>query len=329
MNKLTEPRPAIVVHGAASADAVPGLSQVGSAYELRFATSREALQASLPGAEILLEWNFAADDLAKVWGHGRALRWIHWSGAGVDAALFPELCASDVVLTNARGIFDRAMAEYVLSLILAFAKRLPQTVALQRERNWQHRLTERIDERVATVVGVGSIGRAISRLLRAAGMQTVGVGRRARSADLDFDRVYSVGELETALHNTDYLILVLPATAETDNLIDARALAQLKPTARLINVGRGNAINERALLDALRSGQLAGAALDVFANEPLAEDSALWDMQEVLISPHMSGDYVGYENAVADAFLDNLERYRTGQPLLNQIDKSAGYFLGG
>ncbi len=321
-------RPAIVVHGASDASEVPGLAERAGDYELRFATSPEALRDALPGAEVLLEWNFAADDLAACWAGADALRWIHWSGAGVDAALFSELVASDVTLTNARGIFDRAMAEYVLALMLAFSKQLPQTLALQQKRQWQHRLTERLDGRVATVVGVGGIGRATSRMLRAVGVRTIGVGRRERPSDLDFDKTVAMGELGEALALTDFLILILPATAQTDNLVDASMLAQLKPGARVINVGRGNSLNENALLDALESGHVSGAALDVFSDEPLASDHRLWATPNVIVSPHMSGDFIGYEFALADAFLDNLQRYRGGEALLNEINKGEGYFVG-
>ena len=317
----------LVVHGVEEVGDIPRLAEFAEDYELRFATDRDTLQQVLPGADILLEWNFAAEDLQQAWSRADRLRWIHWSGAGVDAALFPGACASDVVLTNARGVFDRAMAEYVLGLVCAFAKRLPETLALQRENTWQHRLTRRIEGQVATLVGIGGIGRATSRLLRLIGMRTIGVGRHSRTVDLDFDQVYSIRDLNQALGQSDFLILSLPATAETEQIIDANALNALKRGAYVINVGRGHSLHEEALINALISERVAGAALDVFVNEPLARDHPLWSMDNVIISPHMSGDYIGFAVALAEVFLDNLHRYQMGWPLLNQIDKTQGYFV--
>ena len=259
----------LVVHGVKEVGDIPRLAEFAKDYELRFATDRDTLQRVLPGADILLEWNFAAEDLQQAWPQADRLRWIHWSGAGVDAALFPAVCASDVVLTNARGVFDRAMAEYVLGLVCAFAKRLPETLALQRENSWQHRLTRRIEGQVATLVGIGGIGRATSRLLRLIGVRTIGVGRHSRTVDLDFDQVYGISDLNQALRQSDFLILILPATSETEQIIDANALGALKRGAYVINVRRGCSLDEEALIDALANAQVAGAALDVFTNEPL------------------------------------------------------------
>ncbi|MEM7251989.1 MAG: D-2-hydroxyacid dehydrogenase [Pseudomonadota bacterium] len=321
-------KPVMVVHGAATMDDVPGLEAYQAWLEIRFATDESTLGEALVGAEILLEWNFAADDLQRVWSSVDSLRWIHWSGAGVDAALFPGLVESDIRLTNARGIFDRAMGEYVLGLILAFAKRFPETWSLQSERQWRHRLTERIDGRVVTVVGMGGIARSIARLVKAVGMRVYGVGRRERGQDLDFDRTLSVNNLNQVLGETDYLVLVLPATAETQGLIGADELRALKSSARVINVGRGNSLDEAALIAALGEQHIAGAALDVFHEEPLPSEHVFWSLDNVIVSPHMSGDFYGYAPAVAEAFFDNLIRYRAGEPLLNEINKLAGYYVG-
>ena len=318
-------RPVIVIQGAASADQVPGIASIKSHAELRFADSTKALTEMLAGAEILLGWDFSEANLRGVWSHANRLRWIHWSGAGVDAVLFPELVESDVVLTNARGIYDRAMAEYVLGLILSFAKRFPETTRHQEQRRWQHRLGELIVGSRALIVGVGSIGREIARLLASAGLHVEGVGRRARASDDDFVVVHSREDLNAVLPEADYVVIVVPLTDETRGLFGAVQLSAMKPTARLINVARGAVLDESALVEALRSGKIAGAALDVTAIEPLPGDSPLWSMPEVIISPHMSGDYVGYQEVVVSAFIDNFQRFRVGQPLLNVVDKASGF----
>ena len=320
-------QPIIVIQGAASADRVPGIEAIACDAELRFAASAEALAEALPGAGILLGWDFSEANLRGVWPHAGDLRWIHWTGAGVDAVLFPELIESDVVLTNSRGIFDRAMAEYVLGLILSFAKRFPETTRHQDQRRWQHRLGELLSGSRVLILGAGSIGREIARLLTGAGLEVTGVGRRARASDDDFGVVHGREDLNAVLPEVDYVVIAVPLTDETRGMFGAAQLAAMKPTARLINVARGAVLDEVALADALRTGQIAGAALDVTAIEPLPDDSPLWSMPQVIISPHMSGDYVGYRDVVVSAFIDNFRRFRRGQPFLNVVDKTSGFVL--
>lgn len=319
----------VVVSGAADASEVPGLERIAPEAELRFPRDQAQLRAALHGADVLLGWSFRDASLREVWADADALRWIHWGGAGVDAVLFPELVESDLVLTNSRGIFDRPMAEYVLALVLAFAKDLPGTLEAQRRGRWEYRLSERIDGSTALVVGAGAIGREIARLLRAAGMRVVGVGRRARSADPDFGAVHAADALEGLLGQADYVIAAAPHTPQTEGLFNADRFAAMRPTARFINVGRGALVDERALVAALERGAIAGAALDVFRSEPLAADSPLWGAPNLIVSPHMSGDYAGYPAALAELFLDNFRRYRAGEPLRNVVDKRAGYVPAG
>ena len=322
-------QPIIVIQGAACAKQVPGIDAIAGGAELRFADSPGRLVEALPGAGILLGWNFSEGNLRDAWPHAGSLRWIHWTGAGVDAVLFPELIRSDVVLTNSRGIFDRAMAEYVLGLILSFAKRFPETTRHQGERRWQHRLGELVFGARVLVVGVGSIGREIAGLLTRVGLQVEGVGRRARAGDDDFGVIHAQEDLNAVLPEADYVVVIVPLTEQSRGMFGAAQFAAMKPTARIINVARGAVVDEGALADALRLGRIAGAALDVAAVEPLPADSPLWEMPQVIISPHMSGDYVGYQEAVVSAFVDNFQRFRTGQPLLNVVDKTSGFVLSG
>jgi phosphoglycerate dehydrogenase-like enzyme len=246
----------------------------------------------------------------------------------VDAALFPALRDSDVILTNARGVFDQPMAEYILGLIIAMAKSFPRTFAAKSTRTWAYQMTESIAGRQALVVGVGSIGRRIARVLGAVGMQVAGVGRKPRAGDPDFDHVHGIDELGSALAGADFVINVTPLTEATQGLFSDTQFAAMKTTARFINVGRGASVDEPALIRALHSGAIAGAALDVFQTEPLPTDSPLWDIDNLIISPHMSGDFYEHKRVLVDLFIDNLDRYRAGKPLKNVVDKVAGFVSG-
>ena len=241
-----------------------------------------------PAPRCWLGWNFAADDIRHAFDRADRLRWIQWGGAGVDAALFPALVESDVEMTNLRGVFDRTMAEYTLGMILAFAKDFRRTETLQRERTWLHRETEPVAGTKALVVGAGSIGRAIARVLRAVGIDVEGVGRTARDGDPDFGRVHGIGDLDRALGFADWVVLIAPLTEQTRRMFDAARFAAMKPTARFFNVGRGALVDEPAMIEALESGAIAGAGLDVFAQEPLpAAESAMGDGQRVRLAAHV------------------------------------------
>ncbi len=318
----------IAVQGAAGVDDVPGLGRLGEQAELRFATTVDELHRALAGADVMLGWDFAAGGLDQAWEVAGDLRWVHWCGAGVDAMMFPELAASDIVLTNSRGVFDLAMAEYVLGFILGFAKRFPETQSLQSQGVWRHRLTRRIAGASVLVVGTGSIGREIARLLGAAGMTVSGVGRTARSGDGDFIAIHSSDDLDNALGSADYVVAIPPLTAHTVGMFGAAQFAAMKPTARFINMGRGRLVDEAALAAALESSDIAGAALDVFETEPLPEASPLWAMANVIVSPHMSGDYEEHLEDVVALFAANFERYQAGQPLVNVVDKVLGFAAG-
>jgi phosphoglycerate dehydrogenase-like enzyme len=306
----------------------PGMASIGRLADVR-RTRASGLAEALPGAEVLFLWDFRSDAVAAAWPHADALRWVHVAGAGVDRLLFPGLVESDVVVTNSRGVFDEPIAEYVLGVVLLFAKDLHTTVRLQDRREWRHRETERITGARALVVGTGPIGRAVGRRLSAAGLVVSGVGRSGRTGDPDLGDVRPFGELHAALAEADYVVLATPLTDLTRGMVDADALARMRPAARLVNVGRGGLVVEQALVEALAEGRIAGAALDVFATEPLAEDSPLWTLPNVLVSPHMSGDTVGWHDELAELFAHNLGRYRDGRPLVNVVDKKLGYVTRG
>ena len=322
-------KPVLVVQGANRIEEVPGLEALSDQAEIRFATDAEELCRALPGAEVLLGWNFRADSLREAWQSASNLRWIHWGGAGVDAAMFPELSSSDVLLTNARGVFDSAMAEWVLGMIICFAKQIPQTLEYQSRCEWNHRLSENVAGKRALVVGAGSIGRAIGRLLRAAGMQVDAIGRSARAGEPDFAQIHALDDLHEQLGSSDYVVLITPLTPQTRNLFGAAEFEAMPAHARFINLGRGALVVEEALLAALREGGIAGAALDVFVEEPLPPDSPFWKAPNCIVSPHMSGDFAEFQTVMGEQFADNWKRYRAGEPLRNRVDKKLGFAAAG
>jgi phosphoglycerate dehydrogenase-like enzyme len=298
-----------------------GLDAVSDLARVTLADDPASLARALEGADALFVWDFRSRLLAGAWRHAASLRWIHTGSVGVDAVLLDEVVAADVVVTNARGVFERPIAEYVLGLILMFAKDLHGTLALQSERHWLHRETELIEQRRVVVLGAGGVARALAPLLRAVGMEVQVVGRTARADDPHLGQVFAGSESDELLTDADFVVVALPLTAETRGYLDARRLALLRPGARVINVGRGPLIVEDALLAALQTGQIAGAALDVFTEEPLPPDHPFWSRDDVIVSPHMSGDRLGWERAVVQGFAENLRRWQQGTPLQNVVDK--------
>jgi phosphoglycerate dehydrogenase-like enzyme len=283
---------------------------------------------SVLDADALFIWSPRTSFLRDNWSDMRRLRWVHTATAGVESVLFPELIDSDVVVTNSRFIFDEALAEYVLGLMLVLSKDLQITIAHQAEHRWERRETDTLRGKVAVLVGVGPIARRTAQLAKAFGMVIRGIGRRARTGDPDFGDIDPPERLSALFAEADYAIVILPDTPLTTGLVDAGAIAALRPSARLINVGRAVTLDQGALVSALREGRIAGAALDVFTREPLPPDDPLWDVPNLLISPHMSGDFRGWRSKIVDLFETNLDNWLSGKPLLNVVDKHLGYAPG-
>ncbi|CAM2925321.1 D-2-hydroxyacid dehydrogenase [Saccharomonospora xinjiangensis] len=300
------------------------MEPIESVASVRYADAGE-LPSALRGADALFVYDFLSKAVPGAWHAADRLRWLHIASAGVDPVMFPELRDSDVVLTNSRGVFDAAIAEYVLGLVIAFAKDFAGSLRLQQQRTWRHRETERVAGTSALVVGTGPIGRAIARLLRVVGMRVAGAGRSARQGDPDFGDVVASDDLAQHLPGFDVVVAVAPLTEHTRGMFDARAFAAMREGARFVNVGRGELVVTADLVSALREGHLSGAALDVFEQEPLPPESPLWTMENVLVSAHMSGDVVGWRNALVELFADNFARWCDGRPLRNVVDKHLGY----
>jgi glyoxylate/hydroxypyruvate reductase A len=282
-------------------------------------TSAEAQQAA-PDAEILLGRAFPP----AIFPNAARLRWIHKISAGVDDVAFNPGVSPDIVLTRTDGaMIAPRMVEYVLGAIFAIVQRFPRAWKQQCERHWESFPVGLAKGKTVGVAGLGDIGSAIAAALRLNGMGVVG-WRRTPTECPSVERLYVGREaLESFVAACDFVVLVLPATAETRNLFSGEVFAAMKPAAHLINVGRGAAVDEEALASALRNGRIAGAVLDVFADEPLPPTSPLWALEQVFITPHISGPIVPED--VVGCFLDNLDRYLGGEPLRRQIDRRLGY----
>ncbi|MES9519918.1 D-2-hydroxyacid dehydrogenase [Streptomyces capoamus] len=286
-------------------------------------TDAAHLAERLPAADVLLVWDFTSHAVRGAWpGGGPRPRWVHAASAGVDHLMCPELAASDTVVTNARGIFDQPVAEYVAALVLAVAKDLPRTLEYQRERTWRHRETRRVAGTRACVVGSGPVGRATVRALKALGVTTALVGRVPRTG------VHGPDDLDRLVSRADWVIAAAPLTERTYRMFDARRFGVMQPSAFFVNVGRGDLVDEEALARALARRWIAGAALDVFAAEPLPADSALWELPGLIVSPHMSGDTVGRRDELGAQFVEFYERWAAGRALPNVVDKTRGYVPG-
>jgi phosphoglycerate dehydrogenase-like enzyme len=317
-------RPHVVVLGAV-ADPPPGFDIIGSAAVTSAADTADQLAEAIGDADVVFAWRPDGGLLSSAWERATSVRWVQTASAGVDRILFPELVESDVELTNAAGIYDDAIAEWVLGTMLVFAKGLIGVLDRQRRREWRHRETEVLSRKKVLIAGVGGIGRAVARRCHAMGMRVRGVGRTARRGEAPFEIVVGAEELADAVGWADYVVNALPGTAATHALFDRKVFGEMGPNARFINVGRGSTVDEDALVDALHDRDLAGAALDVFVEEPLPVSSPLWTMPNVIVSPHMSGDFAGYRIAVVELFLENLARYVEGDPLKNVVDKRLGF----
>ncbi|MFF4269099.1 D-2-hydroxyacid dehydrogenase [Streptomyces sp. NPDC001536] len=304
------------------ADPLPRLGSLTGRARIEHADA-STLAERLPYADVLLVWDFTSHAVRAAWpGEGPRPRWVHTASAGVDHLMCPELAVSDTVVTNARGVFDQPIAEYVAALVLAMAKDLPRTLDLQREGVWRHRESRRVAGTRAVIVGSGPIGRTIARTLKALEITTAVVGRTPRTG------IHGPGDLDRLIARADWVIAAAPLTEQTHGMFDSRRFGVMQPSARFVNVGRGQLVVEDALADALRKRWIAGAALDVFEHEPLGPDSPLWQVPDLIVSPHMSGDTIGWREELGSQFLELYDRWAAGKPLLNVVDKKRGYVPG-
>ena len=292
-----------------------------------------AALAAVRGAEVYAGFGMppALFDAATAPPDGR-LRWAHTASAGVGGSLHPAMVASDVVLTNAAGVYAEPMADTVLAMILHFARGMDVAVRAQAERRWEKEAFEARDTPMREIagatlgiLGLGGIGRAVARRGLALGMAVLATRRRGTEGPGGVRVLAGDAGTDEVLRAADYVVVAVPQTAETRGMLDARRIGLMRRDAVLVNVARGRVVDEDALVEALRAGRLRGAGLDVFAREPLPARSPLWGLPNVLATPHVSGASPRFWRRQTDLIIDNIRRYARGQPLRNAVDKQAGY----
>jgi len=292
-------------------------------------TTYEGIEKELADADIVFTFSLRPEQFAQA----KRLKWIHSPAAAVHQFLFPELVNSDVILTNAREVHGPVVAEHVLAVIFSLAKRIPQDVRFQQKHIWgqeilweEHAAPAEVAGATLGLVGLGSIGRNVAKRASALGMHVICVREHVDGDKAEFvDEVLPSSKLNEMLRRADYVVLAIPVTEATRGLVGRKQLSQMKADAYLINVGRGPLIVESDLVSALRERKIAGAALDVFDQEPLPADSPFWDLENVLITPHTAGMTTKLWERHFKLFSENLRRFLKGELLLAVVDKKQGY----
>ena len=287
----------------------------------------DKLIQAAPDADTILFAHGNAGLLTKILPAAKRVRWIHCLWTGVEGILSPEVLANPAVLTNGRGVFRWPLADWVMSVMLLFAFDLRRVIGQQEQGIWKPFIGTTLAGKTLGIVGYGSIGNAAAERARPFGMKIAALRRRPDlfSKDPFVDQSFGPGHLKELMAASDYVLAATPLTPETRGMIGEAELSVMKPTAVIINVGRGPAIDEAALIRVLESGKIRGAALDVFNTEPLPDDHPFWRMKSVLLSPHTADRVEGFLEPAFECFLENLKRFREGTPLVNVVDKQAGY----
>jgi phosphoglycerate dehydrogenase-like enzyme len=296
--------------------------------EVLYSAKKRDDEETLRGADVMIGWSLPPDQLRAA----KSLRWIYSITAAIDQFLYPELIASEITLTNAGRVHGPVVAEHAIAVLLAMAKRLPSAVRYQERRKWEMEAIWKEQPRPREVrganllvIGLGSIGAEVASMAAALKMHVIGVREHPERGTAGANEVVGYDALDSVISRADFLVLAAPLTERTRHLIDARRLQIFKPSAFLINVSRGALVDEAALVKALRDRRIAGAALDVFEQEPLSRWSPLWKMPQVLITPHTAFLTENVWHRHYEVFAENLKRFLAGQPLEGVIDLKRGY----
>ena len=295
---------------------------------LAVGNSVEAFERAAPDADVIFNWGGSRELLREVFAMAPQVRWVHSKAAGLDTMLFPALIESPVPLTNGSGVFSQSLGEFVLAAVLYFAKDFRRMVRNQMAGRWEQFDVVEVTGQTVGIVGYGDIGRAAATRLRAMGLRILAVRRQGPSlynVDPLVDRIYSPDRRLEMIARCDYVVAAAPLTAGTRGLIGEAEFAAMKPNAVVINVGRGPVIDEAAMVRALTEGRIKGAGLDVFDQEPLPEGHPFYRLENVLLSPHCADHTADWQEQAMRFFLQQFDRYRTGEPLLNVVNKELGY----
>jgi phosphoglycerate dehydrogenase-like enzyme len=287
----------------------------------------EAFSKAAATADVIFSWGAKRDLMEQLLAQTPNLKWIHSRSAGLDSLLFPALIESPVPLTNGRGVFSQSLGEFVLAAVLYFAKDFRRMICNQEAGRWEQFNVHEISGQTMGIVGYGDIGRACAWRAKAMGMKVLAVRRHPEQSagDQNVEHVYGFDGLHEMIRQCDYVVAAAPLTPETKSLINTTEFAAMKPSAIILNVGRGPVIDEPAMLAALQSGKIRGAGLDVFTVEPLPEGHPFYSMDNVLLSPHCADNTQDWLEQAMLFFYRNLDRFQKGEPLENVVDKRAGY----
>jgi phosphoglycerate dehydrogenase-like enzyme len=288
--------------------------------------SVEAVTHGASEATIIFNWSGSRELLRDVFLNCPKLRWIHSRSAGLERSLFPELIASPVILTNGSGVFSPSLGEFALAAILYFAKDLRRMIRNQMNGVWEPFDVLMAAGQTVGIIGYGDIGHAVAARIRPLGMKVLAVKRHVPPySDALADEIYGLDSLPEMLSRCDYVIVATPLTEETRGMIGEREIAAMRSTAVVINLGRGPVINEQTLVQALSRYRIKGAALDVFDEEPLPAGHEFYRLENVLLSPHCADHTADWLDEAMQLFLEQLQRFQTGMPLMNIVDKKLGY----
>ena len=299
------------------------IREAAGGLELLYSKDKAEIEARLDDIEAAVG-SFPRDLMLKA----PNFKWLQQWGAGADWLLnYPELAKEDFTLTNVSGIHEIPIGEQIVAYLLAFARGFPRAARAQLKKTWSQResTTFELAGKTMLLLGTGAIGAYTAGLAQAFGVKVVGVRRNLEKQVEHIDEMVALDDLHAALPEADFVVLTLPLTQDTRHIIGKAELERMKDTAILINIGRGGLVDEPALVKALQNKTIAGAGLDVFEAEPLPEDSPLWELENVIITPHMAGDTPHYNERALEIFLDNLRRYAKGEPLTHVVDKQLGY----
>jgi phosphoglycerate dehydrogenase-like enzyme len=287
----------------------------------------DQLRRRAPEADAILSIDFTGKKLSAVLPLAVHARWVHNFGTGVDGALTPEVMANTLPFTNGRGVFRTPLGEWAVGAMLYFSYDLRRAIRQQEAGVWEQFTSRMLQGKTLGIIGYGGIGSAAAERARPFGMRILALRRRTElfSSDPLLDATFAPAQINDLMAASDYVLVSAPLTPETRGMVGAAQIAAMKPTAVIINVGRGPVIDQTALQKALEAGKIRGAALDVFEVEPLPAGHPFYKMQNVLVSPH-TADHVEEFHALAyEAFFENFRRFEAGEPLLNLVDKHAGY----
>ena len=304
------------------------LEQLPPGTSIAAGNSAEAFIRAAPDANVIFNWSLSGDLLREVFRMCPRVQWVHSRAAGLDGMLFPELIESPVRMTNGSGVFSQSLGEFALASILYFAKDLRRMVRNQMVGIWEQFDILEVSGQTVGIVGYGDIGRAVATRVRALGMQVFGLKRRGApvyNVDPLVNRIYTPAERLEMISHSDYIVVCLPLTPETRGMIGEPEFAAMKPEAVVINLGRGQTIDEDAMIKALSENRIKGAALDVFDQEPLPPGHPLFKLENVLLSPHCADHTPDWLEQAMQFFIDQFERFRKGEPLLNVVNKNLGY----